>query len=44
MKPFKMEELEIAVKEMKNNTTPAPGFSIEFFKAFWHLIETFWRC
>jgi hypothetical protein len=33
-----LEELDHAMKEMKNNTAPGPdGFSIEFFKAFWSL-------
>lgn len=34
-KPFSLEELDAAMKEMKNNTAPGPdGFSVEFFKAF----------
>ena len=35
-KPFTLEELDAAVKDMKNSTAPGPdGFSIEFFKDFW---------
>ena len=35
-KPFTLEELDAAVKDMKNSTAPGPdGFSIEFFKEFW---------
>ena len=34
--PFTLEELDAAVKEMRNGTAPGPdGFSIEFFKEFW---------
>lgn len=39
-RPFTLEELDTAIKEMKNNTAPGPdGFSIEFFKCFWSLIR-----
>ena len=35
-RPFTLEELDHALKEMKNNTASGPdGFSVEFFKAFW---------
>ena len=34
-RPFSLEELDVVIKEMKNNTALGPdGFSIEFFKAF----------
>lgn len=33
---FTLEELDAAVKEIRNNTTPGPyGLSSEFFKEFW---------
>lgn len=39
-KPFTMQELEAAVKDMKNSTAPGPdGFSIEFYKEFWPQIR-----
>lgn len=32
---FTIEEVEIALKEMKNSTAPGPdGLSVEFYKAF----------
>ena len=35
-RPFTLAELDVVIKEMKNNTTPGlNGFSVEFFKAFW---------
>jgi hypothetical protein len=35
-RPFTIAELDVVIKEMKNNTAPGPnGFSVEFFKAFW---------
>lgn len=38
--PFSLEELDFALKEMKNNTALGPdGFSVEFFKTFWNLIR-----
>lgn len=40
IRPFCMEELDYALKEMRNNTAPGPdGFNVEFFKAFWPLIR-----
>jgi hypothetical protein len=34
-RPFTLEELDVTIKQMKNNTTPGPdGFSVEFYKAF----------
>jgi hypothetical protein len=34
-RPFTLEELDVTIREMKNNTAPGPdGFSVEFFKAF----------
>lgn len=39
-RPFSLEELDLTMKDMKNNTTPSSdGFSVEFFKAFWPLIR-----
>ena len=36
IRPFTLEEIDITIKEMKNNTAPGPdGFSVEFFKSFW---------
>lgn len=33
IKPFTMEEFEVALKEMKTNTAPGPyGFLLEFYK------------
>lgn len=38
--PFTIEEIEITLKEMKNNTAPGPdGLSVEFYKAFWPEIK-----
>lgn len=38
--PFTMEEIEAALKDMKNNTAPGPdGLSVEFYKAFWGQIK-----
>lgn len=35
-KPFSMEEIEGALREMKTNTAPGPdGFSVSFYKEFW---------
>jgi arsenate reductase-like glutaredoxin family protein len=35
-RPFTIAELDVVIKEMKNNTAPGlDGFSVEFFKAFW---------
>jgi hypothetical protein len=35
IKPFTLEELDITIRQMKNNTAPGPdGFSMEFYKAF----------
>ena len=40
VRPFSLEELDFALKEMKNNTAPGPdGFSVEFFKTFWSYIR-----
>lgn len=40
VRPFSMEELEQAVKEMRNNTAPGPdGFSTLFFKEFWGQVK-----
>jgi hypothetical protein len=37
-RPFTLEELDVTIKEMKNNTAPGPdGFSVEFFKSFFTL-------
>ena len=34
-KPFTLEELDAAVKDMKNSTAPGPDrFSIEFLRSF----------
>jgi hypothetical protein len=31
-RPFTLEELDITIKEMRNNTAPGPdGFYVEFF-------------
>jgi hypothetical protein len=39
-RPFSLEELDLTMKDMKNNTAPGPdGFSVEFFKSFWPLIR-----
>jgi hypothetical protein len=39
-RPFSLEELDFALKEMKNNTAPGPdGFSVQFFKTFWSFIR-----
>jgi hypothetical protein len=39
-RPFSLEELDLTMKDMKNNIAPGPdGFSVEFFKAFWPLIR-----
>ena len=39
-RPFSLEEIDVTIKEMKNNTAPGPdGFTVEFFKAFWPLIR-----
>jgi hypothetical protein len=39
-RPFSLEELDITIKQMKNNTAPGPdGFSVEFYKAFWLLVR-----
>ena len=39
-RPFTLEEVDLTIKQMKNNTAPGPdGFSIEFFKAFWPSIR-----
>jgi hypothetical protein len=39
-KAFSLEELDVAVKEIKNNIAPGlDGFSIEFFKFFWPQIR-----
>ena len=41
VRPFSFEELDLALKEMKNNTVPGPdGFSVEFFKTFWSYIRS----
>ena len=38
--PFSLEELDAALKEMKNNMAPGPdGFSVEFLKTFWSYIR-----
>lgn len=35
VRPFSLEELDVALKEMKNNTAPGPdGFSADSFKTF----------
>ena len=35
-RPFTLEEVDAALKEIKNGTAPGPdGLSIEFFKQFW---------
>lgn len=40
VRPFCLQELDFALKEMKNNTAPGPdGFSVEFFKTFWSSIR-----
>jgi len=40
IKPFTWEELDFAMKETKNNTTPGPNcFSVEFFKEFWPMVR-----
>ena len=40
VRKFSFEELDFAIKEMKNNTAPGlDGFSVEFFKTFWSLIR-----
>ncbi|KAL6640643.1 hypothetical protein ACP70R_021766 [Stipagrostis hirtigluma subsp. patula] len=42
--PFTMEELELAVKQMKTNTAPGPnGFPVLFFKRFWPKIRTVFK-
>ena len=39
---IKMEELSLALKNMKNNKTPGiDGFPAEFFKVFWSKIKSF---
>ena len=39
-KPFTLEELDVALKEMRNGTAPGPdGLSIEFYKEFWPLLR-----
>jgi hypothetical protein len=39
-RPFSLEELDLTMKDMKNNTAPGPdGFSVGFFKSFWPLIR-----
>ena len=39
-RPFSLEELDVVIKEMKNNTALGPdGFLIEIFKAFWYMIR-----
>jgi len=40
IKPFTWEELDLAMKETKNNTAPGlDGLSVEFLKKFWPLIR-----
>jgi len=39
-RPFTLEELDITIKQMKNNTAPSPdGFSVEFYKALWPFVR-----
>ena len=34
-RPFTLEDVDLTIKQMKNNTALGPdGFSVEFFKAF----------
>jgi hypothetical protein len=40
IRPFTMEEVERALKEMRTETTPGPdGFPIVFYKKFWRVIK-----
>ena len=40
VRPFSMEEVSRAVKEMKTNTAPGPdGFSVQFYKEFWDRVK-----
>jgi len=39
-RPFTLDELDMVIRDMKNNTSLGPdGYSVEFYKAFWHLIR-----
>jgi mannosylglycoprotein endo-beta-mannosidase len=40
VKPFSMEEIEIAIKHTKTNTAPGPdGFPVQFYKTFWPKVK-----
>lgn len=40
IKPFTMEEIEVALKEMKTNTAPGPnGLPVCFYKEFWPQVK-----
>ena len=38
--PFSLEELDMVVKEIKNNTDAGPnGFLVELFRSFWQQLR-----
>jgi len=40
VRPFSLEELDMVVKEIKNNTDPGPnGFLVELFRSFWQQLR-----